>query len=91
MQAQGLLQDFLGIRFGGFWFNVPMRPMRGYGVELLQCRFETAGIEDAAGRCGVMSWAQAVDSIRMIRSLQPEFHGFPLLGGYKPFHLMLLE
>jgi hypothetical protein len=50
-----------------------------------------AGIEDAADRCRVMSWAQAVDSIRVIRSIQAEFHGFPFFGGYKPFHLMLLE
>ncbi len=50
-----------------------------------------AGIEDAADRCRVMPWREAVEKIREIRSIESEVHGFPFFGGYKPFHLMLLE
>lgn len=48
-----------------------------------------AQIQDAANRCRIMPWAQAVENIRWVRSLQPEVGGFPFFGGYKPFHLML--
>jgi len=47
-------------------------------------------IEDLADRCRMMPWIQAVQSIREIRSIQQEVHGSSFLGGYKPFHLMLL-
>lgn len=50
-----------------------------------------AEVEDAADRCGMMPWTEAVQNIRGIRSVQREVHGFPFHGGYKPFHLMLLE
>lgn len=50
-----------------------------------------AEIQDAADRCRIMPWTQAVQNIRRVRSIQPEAHGFPFFGGYKPFHLMLLE
>ena len=48
-------------------------------------------IQDAAHRCRMMPWRIAVQSIRKVRSLQPEFRGTRLFGGYKPFHLVLLE
>jgi hypothetical protein len=47
-------------------------------------------IQQAALRCPVMSWRMAVEKLRLIRSGQPEFRGFPFFRGYKPFHLVLL-
>jgi hypothetical protein len=46
-------------------------------------------IRELANHSSVMPWATAVETLRGIRSKQPEFNRFAFFGGYKPFHLVL--
>jgi hypothetical protein len=39
-------------------------------------------------RCPLLSWVEAVEKLREIRSLTPDSGRFSLFGGYKPFHLV---